>query len=178
MGKVYHVYIKKEGLNQEATELFFNLNGKLLKKIGEEGEEEENLEVETPKPKPIITVPDSVNMMFNRRYPKAEDVVWEKEYGDYIAKFEDNGYNARAKYTTGGEWISYTVEIDANHLYSPIMSYIYREYRGYNPIFAEKTTRKDRKDYYYVEIINKKKSTGNVELYFNKAGRYIEEPPE
>ena len=69
------------------------------------------------------------------------------------------------------------VELDTKNLYAPVQRYIDKEYPKYKVIYAEKATRKDRKDYFYVELISNKKDVRpqQMGLYFDKTGRLKEE---
>ncbi|MBN3036403.1 MAG: PepSY-like domain-containing protein, partial [Bacteroidales bacterium] len=106
-------------------------------------------------------------------FARAEDVTWEKEDTVCTANFIYREKFTTAQFSVNGMWIETVEELDTRSLYAPIQRYIDQNYRDYRVSYAEKATRHDRNDYYYIELIAKKKSTQphQVALYFDKTGR-------
>ena len=69
--------------------------------------------------------------------------------------------------------------MDPKNIYAPVARYIDENYPDYKVDFGEKAIRKDRNNYYHVLIYTTKKKVvpKEIELYFDKIGRYTEEPP-
>ena len=133
------------------------------------------------KPVVSVTVPEAVSSYFKRRFVRAEEVVWE-EYGEknYLAKFWYRDIPTKTEFTPEGALVSTITEMDSKNIYAPVARYLDKNYPDYRVDFGEKAVRKDRKNYYYVLIYTNKKKVfpKELELYFDKIGRYTEEPPE
>ena len=63
------------------------------------------------------------------------------------------------------------------NIYAPVQRKLEEEYSDYKVTYGEKATRQDRKNYYYVELVAKKKNTSphKLGLFFDKTGRLKEE---
>ncbi len=155
--------------------------------VKEEAKEEETRErtktsyaeeVETPVMS--VDVPQAVTSYFSRRFPTAEEVVWE-EYGNknYMASFWYRDVRTKTEFTPEGELVSTITEMDPKNIYAPVARYLEENYPDYKVDIGEKAVRKDRNNYYYVLIYTTKKKVTpkEIELYFDKIGRYMEEPP-
>lgn len=204
MGLHYYLTIKKEGLNQPETQLFFTITGGFLKRIDppelleeielkKEEEEEAAAAVvvkeEKSKTKSVeevgetvvsVDVPEVVTSYFSRRFPRAEEVVWE-EIGDnnYQARFWFRDIATRTEFTPDGKLVMTITEMDHKNIYAPVARYLDENYPDYKVDYGEKAVRKDRNNYYYVLIYTTKKKVfpKERELYFDKIGRYMEDPP-
>ncbi len=210
MGLHYHLIVKKEGLNQAESELFFTITGGFIKRIdppemleeieileekkeeavaAEEKKQEKKQEksktkvVKEVEETPVVVsvdVPEAATKYFNRRFPRAEEVAWE-EYGDknYQARFLYRDISTRAELTPEGLLVSTITVMDPKNIYAPIARYLDENYSNYKVKLGEKAVRKDRNNYYYVILYTTKKKVfpEEIELYFDKIGRYTEEPP-
>ena len=150
-------------------ELFFDKSGKLTK--ANRNEELKNQFLLT------VDIPDEVAKKFNGRFSTADDVKWETREGNWVSHFTYRDRPTTAEFSDSAEWIMTIVEVDTKNLYAPIQRYVNAEYPDYNVIYAEKATRADRNDYYYIELISKKKKDENQKLglYFDKTGKYKED---
>ena len=202
LGLHYYLIVKKEGLNQPESELFFTITGDFIRRIDppelveqlEAKQEKESEKIAERKEKttkqvedipeviaPAVDVPENVTSYFSRRFPRAEEVVWE-EYGDknYMASFWFRDVRTKTEFTPEGVLISTITEMDPKNVYAPVARYLEQNYPDYKVDIGEKAVRKDRNNYYYVLIYTTKKkvSPKEIELYFDKIGRYMDEPPE
>jgi len=209
-GLHYRLIVKKEGLNQAESELFFTITGEFIDRIDppemmeelevleekkeeavaavaikeeKQKEKQQSKYVDEVEETPVavsVDVPEAVTSYFSRRFPRAEEVVWE-EYGDnhFQAKFWYRDIPTRTEFTPAGLLVSTITEMDAKNIYAPIARYLDENYSDYKVDFGEKAVRKDRKNYYYVLIYTTKKKVfpKEIELYFDKIGRYTEDPP-
>jgi len=165
-----YYYVKLERFekgqsNPYVFELFFNKSGKIQR-------------VERPqelKDQYLLTVdiPKAVGKKFKSRFSSAKDVTWETSKGNWVANFTYREYPTYAEFTDSAQWVMTIVELDTKQIYAPVQRYLDKEYPDYRVIYAEKATRKDRKDYYYIELISKKKKIEpqKLGLYFDKTGR-------
>ncbi len=149
-------------------ELFFDKTGRLIK--ANRDEELKNQFLLT------VDIPVEVAKKFNGRFTNASDVRWETKEGNWVSHFIYRGLPTTAEFSDSAAWVMTIVEIDTENLYSPIQRYLSTEYSDYNVMYAEKATLADRNDYYYIELISKKKKEENqkVGLYFDKAGKLKE----
>ena len=157
MGLHYHLIVKKEGLNQAQSDLYFSITGKFIKRVDppemfeelealqekkEEAVATEEKKREKPKAKQIekaeeppvvvsVDVPEAVSKYFSRRFPRAEEVVWE-EYGDknFQARFWYRDISTRAELTPEGVLVSTITEMDPKNIYAPVARYIDENYPG------------------------------------------------
>ena len=149
-------------------ELFFDKTGKLIK--ANRSEELKNQFLLT------VDIPAEVAKKFNGRFTNAGNVKWESKEGNWVSYFTYRGLPTSAEFSDSAEWVMTVVQIDTKNLYAPIQRYIDNEYPDYNVIYAEKATRADRNDYYYIELISKKKKEEGqkVGLTFDKTGKIKE----
>lgn len=162
------IYKKIKGVKY-ITVLYFNKVGKFTKVIRPKGlEDEYSNQVEAP---------EIVLKKFKSRFVRATDITWETLDSNYIAKFIFREKKTVAQFTTEGQWLMTTFEIDTKNIYAPIQRFLEKNCSDYKVNFIEKTTKNDRKDFYYVELYGKKKNIDPQELglYFNKSGKLIED---
>jgi hypothetical protein len=150
-------------------ELFFSKSGKI----------QEVRRPEALKSQYLLTVdvPQEVARKFKGRFASASDETWETKDGNWVASFNYRGMPTTAEFTDSAEWIMTVTQLDIKTLYSPIQRVLDKEYAQYRPVFAEKATRSDRDDYYYVELVGKKKNVdpNKLGLFFDKTGRLKED---
>ncbi len=124
-----------------------------------------------------VDVPTEVAKKFKSRFSSAQEVKWETHEGNWLATFVYRELPTTAEFTDSADWVMTIVKSDIKNLYAPIQRYINSEYKDYKVTYAEKATRHDRNDYYYIELISKKKNVTpqQVGLYFDKTGRLKKE---
>jgi len=150
-------------------ELFFSKAGKIQKVNRPEALKNQYLLT--------VDIPKNVAKKFNSRFSSAKDVQWETKEGNWLATFTYRSRPTTAEFSDSAQWIMTVVEMDIKSLYAPVQRYVDKEYPDYRVMYAEKATRKDRNDHYYVELICKKKNLipQKHALYFDKTGRLKEE---
>ncbi len=208
LGPAYKVIIKREGLNQPSSDLYFSVAGQLLREDNpppkkevvqqvtksvvkeEEKVEEEKVEKEKPVQEEEVTeqeegepgevdaaeIPALVKKNFSRRFPKAEETVWKSDENKYFAEFLLNDVNTTIEFSADGVIQVTKTEMDPKNIFGPVQRYLDTKYPSYKVRYAEKVVRKDRKDYYYLEIYSKKRNANppELQLYFDKNGKLIE----
>lgn len=152
---VFHLYFSKAGIIQKV----------------ERPEELKNQYLLT------VDIPKQVGRKFKSRFPRAKEVKWETDQGNWVASFTDNELPTTAIFTDSAQWVQTKAEMDVKNIYSPLQRNLDKLYSGYKVVYGEKVTRKDRKNYYYVELVARKKSVSprRQELYFDKMGRLKED---
>jgi len=168
----YYVHLEQMEKGQSEPyqyELFFNKSGK-IQKINRP---------EVLKNQYLLTVdvPPLVGKKFNSRFASAEDVTWERVNGKWVSSFYYRDLPTTAEFTDSAQWVQTVVELDLKNLYAPLQRNLDENYSDYRVSYAQKATRKDRKDYYYVELVGKKKTVNPHKqgLMFDKTGRLKEE---
>jgi hypothetical protein len=212
LGNCYKVTIRKEGVNQKPSDLYFTDRGALLREdnpppkkseieagkkekeqavaaakdkqkeevIKEEAEEPVAEEADSPEETDVASIPDAVKKNFARRYPRAIEPIWKSDEKKYFVEFYNNEIRNILEFTPDGIIQVTRTETDPGMLFGPIQRYLADNYKAYKVRYAEKIVRKDRNNYFYVEIFSKKKNANPPELnlYFDKAGRLMQNPPE
>ena len=150
-------------------ELYFDKSGKITKVI--RPEELRNQYLLT------VDIPKAVAKKFKSRFSSAQDVTWETDNGNWVADFYYRGKTTAAIFSDSAKWIQTLEVLDPKNIYAPVQRTLDKEYSGYKVVYAEKATRKDRKDYYYIELTAKKKKMqpNQLVLYFDKTGRLKED---
>ncbi len=125
-------------------------------------------------------IPDVVKKNFSRRYPRAEEIIWKTDDSTYAVEFYMNGIKNILEMNPAGIIQATRTEMDPGSLFGPVQRYLDDNFPGYKVRYAEKIVRKDRKNFFYVEIYSKKRNANPPEayLFFDKAGRFMENPPE
>ncbi|GEM_PF-2360592 len=162
----YYAKLTRKGTFKPLVfELFFNKSGKIQKVIRPESLRNEYLLT--------VDIPPLVARKFKGRFSSAKDVKWETDKGNWVASFNYRGMPTTAIFTDSAQWVQTVTELDIKHLYSPVQRTLDKNYSGYRVTYAEKATRKDRNDYYYVELIARKKNLTpqQLGLYFDKTGK-------
>lgn len=153
-------------------ELFFNKTGK-IQKVNRPAELKNQYLL-------TVDIPPTVAKKFNSRFSSAKNVTWETQEGNWVANFTYRDNPTYTEYTDSAQWVMTIVELDTKNIYAPVQRALDKDYTNYRVTYAEKATRKDRNDHYYVELIGKKKSVVPQKqgLYFNKMGKLKEDAIE
>ncbi len=126
-------------------------------------------------------IPEVIRKNFTKRFPKAVDPVWtDNDNGKFSVEFLINEIKNKLEFSADGQIQVTHTDMDPGTLMGPIQRYMGEKYKGYKIRYAEKVIRKDRKNYFYIEIYSKKKNADppEAQLYFDKSGRYMEQAPE
>jgi len=203
-GISYQVIVRKEGLNQKANELYFSDKGALLfdpnpplekekkavkaapapkkeKKVEvEEEEEEENKPASNAFAAREDDVPVVIMKSFKKRFPKAEEAEWYENDGKFEVEFLNNDTKTKLGFGADGMVLVTKTEMDPGTLMGPIVRHLDENYPQYKISYAEKVVRKDRNNYFYIELFTKKRNVqpSNVQVYYDKVGRLMEVAPE
>lgn len=124
-----------------------------------------------------VDIPPLVAKKFKGRFASAKDVTWETKEGNWLASFTYRDMPTTAEFTDSAQWVATIAQLDIKNLYAPVQRNLDKEYSDYKATYAEKATRKDRNDYYYVELVGKKKNLEphKLGLFFDKTGRLKED---
>ncbi|GAB4322631.1 MAG: hypothetical protein Kow00127_15300 [Bacteroidales bacterium] len=169
-----YTYVKMERFEKGQMrpyvfELYFDRSGKITKVDRPEALKNQYLLT--------VDIPNDVAKKFKSRFSGASDVTWESDNGNWVCQCIYRGQPTTAIFSDSADWIQTTTELDIKNLYNPVQRYIDENYPNYKVTYAEKVVRADRNNYYYVELLSKKKNLypPKVTLYFDSAGRLRED---
>lgn len=107
-------------------------------------------------------VPSLVKKMFDKKFPRCEDVSWEQVDSNYIASFFFRINDQKAEFAPDGKLVSTTTIMDPKNIFRPLENYLIKKYKKYKVLKAEKTLydrnyqklfpEKKLKNFYFVEI--------------------------
>lgn len=116
-------------------------------------------------------VPAIIKSAFQKQYPDAKEVKWEKENGNYEAEFELKETEHSALFDTSGNIIESEVEISSDTLPANAKEYVSKNYSGQKIKEAAKITDAKGTVTYEAEIKGK-------DLIFDSNGNFIKEVKE
>ena len=118
-----------------------------------------------------LKVPKEVKAAFEKQYPKASDVKWDKEGQlGYEAGFKLDGKNISVVLDKKGEIIETETSIPVSELPKPIAPFIEKNHAGFNITGAYKIVDSKGKITFETEITKGKKTK---ELIFDQDGKHI-----
>ncbi|WP_223560489.1 PepSY-like domain-containing protein [Chryseobacterium lathyri] len=113
-------------------------------------------------------VPASVQKGFQKQFPTAREIKWEKEDGNYEAGFRIKGTETSVVITPSGNILETETEISSNSLSALIKAYINKNYPNQNIKGAAKITDAKGILTYEAEISGK-------DLIFDNKGKFLKE---
>ena len=114
-------------------------------------------------------VPESVKTAFERKYPDAKKVKWEKEKGNFEANWGGKtGEDSSVVFTPSANFVEIVIAIPVSQLPAPVASYIYKNYQSSKIREAAEVTDSTGKHFYEVEIKGK-------DLIFDEKGVFLKE---
>jgi len=85
-------------------------------------------------------VPTTVKTSFNKTYPTAKEVKWDKEGNNYEASFDANEIDNSVLFDATGNEVETEVEIELNQLPSGVLKYVKTHYSNQKVKEAAKIT--------------------------------------
>lgn len=175
MGKVYQVRVQREGLNQVATDLYFDVFGNFIRSYDDTGEEIVNEEVTEEISVIKLIVPDPIQNAFKQKYPRITQAEWDEIYGTYEALFIDRNKTTKVGFDESGNILYTSNKILPENLSERIRKYIRKEYGKRNEVKEAWMVRKaDRKTYYQATLVDKR-TQEETELEFTSSGVLVEQ---
>lgn len=111
-------------------------------------------------------VPAAVKSGFEKHFPNAKELEWEKENANYEAEFKLSGKEYSALLDQTGNLLETEVEISLGELPEQAKAYLKKEYAGKKIEEVAKITDAKNTVTYEVEV-------GGTDVIFNSAGQYI-----
>lgn len=116
-------------------------------------------------------VSNEVKAAFDKKFPNATAVKWEKENDtEWEAKFKNEGKAYSANFSTKGDWVETEYKVNRKDLPESISALIIKDFPGYKIEGIEKFE-KPTSSGYDVEI---EKGEEMLELVFDNSGKLIE----
>lgn len=97
-------------------------------------------------------VPEIARTSFNKNFPKAVNVKWEKEDGNYEASFVSEGRKMAAAFNGKGDWLETEFKIEISELPKTITDYLEKNYPDAQIRSAEKINMTNDRTWYEVVI--------------------------
>ncbi len=113
-------------------------------------------------------VPENVKSTFQKKYPTATDVKWDKEGENYEASFDLNKTDNSVLIDAQGNIVETEVEIELTQLPKDILDYVKTHYAGKQAKESAKITDAKGTVTYEVEI-------KGMDLIFDNNGKFIKE---
>ena len=169
-GEVYRIVVKADGISNMSEILYFNKEGKFLKKESG-GADDDNYSAGGSQ----SDIPQVVEQAFKTKYPRVVSPIW-NELDDN--KFEVNFNSTKGKticvFAADGTLLETHSSLNPENITPNIETYLKQNAKGAKVVEYYSVTKSDKKRYYKV-VIKPKKSTELETLWFNNAGKYIEE---
>jgi Putative beta-lactamase-inhibitor-like, PepSY-like len=113
-------------------------------------------------------VPVAVMNAFQKQYPKATDVTWDKEKGNYEASFDLHKVDNSVLFNESGKIIETEIEIEISQLPKGVVEYVKANYKGMSVKEAAKITDANGVVTYEAEI-------KGMDLLFDSSGKFMKE---
>ncbi|MBS1781858.1 MAG: PepSY-like domain-containing protein [Bacteroidetes bacterium] len=113
-------------------------------------------------------VPASVKSAFHQHFPKAKEVKWENEKGNYEANFELASTKQSALFKPSGEMFESEVSISTDELPKSVLAYVYKHHHGQKIKESAKITNAAGEITYEAEVNGK-------DLIFDANGNFLKE---
>ena len=113
-------------------------------------------------------VPATVKTSFNKTYPTAKEVKWDKEGANYEASFDANEIDNSVLFDASGNVVETEAEIELNQLPSGVLEYVKTNYSNQKVKEAAKIT--DAKGVITYEVELK-----GMDVLFDNSGKFIKE---
>ncbi|MCO5235264.1 MAG: PepSY-like domain-containing protein [Chitinophagaceae bacterium] len=120
---------------------------------------------------PKRNVPSVILNNFQKSFPNAKDVEWEKKGDVYKVDFETGTFrnDHSAWYNAGGELIRHKQEISKKNLPRAVLAAIEKDYPGYRVNDVEKITEKNQVSY-KMEV---KSLTEDWDIIYDASGKIL-----
>jgi len=113
-------------------------------------------------------VPTTVKTSFNKTYPTAKEVKWDKEGNNYEASFDANEIDNSVLFDATGNEVETEVEIELNQLPSGVLEYVKTHYSNQKVKEAAKITDAKGAITYETEL-------KGMDVLFDSNGKFIKE---
>lgn len=120
-------------------------------------------------------VPDVLEL-FNRKFRRSTDQVWEMKGENYGVSFVFKNQNVYSEFSRDGRMLTQRTEVTLNQLRPNTQDYMRKKHRGLELKKAEYVQEHPNKKYYYIEMIPKRyrgpEEAPVTILYFSTTGQF------
>lgn len=88
-------------------------------------------------------VPSSISTAFNNAFMNAENVSWEMDYDNYVAKFKKNKVEMTASYNKDGKWLRTETPVTHSSMPPEVKSCLTKQFDTYKENDIEKIDKPD-----------------------------------
>ncbi len=170
-GEVYRIVVKADGISNMSEILYFNKEGKFLKKESGGADDASTPAVGGAQ----SDIPQAVEQAFKTKYPRVVSPIWnELDEGKYEVNFNSTKGKTICVFAADGTLLETHSSLNPENITPNIETYLKQNAKGAKVVEYYSVTKSDKKRYYKV-VIKPKKSTELETLWFNNAGKYIEE---
>jgi hypothetical protein len=200
LGETYYLILKQQGFKDQ-IELYFDINGALLKKIDsreikanqaqnnqqtnnqqtQNNQVSNNQNAEVVKKKtegdPIADnkVPEVAKTHFISKNKKVANVSWFKVERNFVARFDILGKKGQSVYNEDGGWIETRIDQDFTTLSALIQSYVkdnFRKFRVEKAVFVQAAPKTKFYEIQLAEKSNKDSNPHITKAFFDGNGKF------
>jgi hypothetical protein len=117
-------------------------------------------------------VPEKVQSAFNGKFPKATQVKWEEDDGEFEAEFIIDSVNYSANFSEKGKWLETETTITFDALPDAVKKVVKDGFKDNEIKSVYLVEDSEGLVYYEVDVLKKDKT---IEKYYNKDGSEIED---
>lgn len=115
-----------------------------------------------------VNIPKAAKDSFSKLYPKAAEVKWDKENGDYEAGFKLNGKDMSIIFDNSGKALETETAIEISQLPVGIDKYIKDNYKDYQITGAAEIVKSNGEKLFEAEVT---KGNNKKDLFFDSKGK-------
>ena len=120
------------------------------------------------------TAPSSVKQQFNKKFPKATEVEWDKESdSEYEASFKINNVKYSANFATDGTWLETEQAISFKELPDAVLATLSRDYYGVEINEVAKLITNKNENNKNKDIEEDEEDEMAIDLIFDTSGKIV-----
>lgn len=120
-------------------------------------------------------VPKDAISQFKEKNPSSKASKWEMDDNQYVATFKEDKAMAKSYFTSSGEWIKTTIEVEKEDLPTNILRHVKKTYPAYSDIdniyFLKQA---EEKDSYIIDVIVQSQNIIST-IKYTVTGKFISE---
>lgn len=164
-GEIYRTDIKAQSAGNETVTLFFNKDGKFLKKNSSASKSEHSANGD---------IPAEVLNVFKTKYPRVVEPEWQVlDNQHYQVDFNGTKGKTMCLFDAAGQILETHNALNVANVTQNISDYVKKEYKGGKIMEYYRVVKADKKTYFKV-VVQEKKTKELVSLLFTNAGKFIE----
>lgn len=124
----------------------------------------------------LPTVPSEIETAFSEKYPGRKVAGWSVKDKYYVAKFDNDRYDAEAWFASDGNWLMTETDLPYDALPSDVkIAFEGSKYAKWQVDDVDKLERKDMETVYVIEV---ESGSQEMDLYYNVKGILVKEIPD